>query len=199
MRMLFAAGCTLKAYKSESVSKMAEFLYKSGVIGGIYDMCCKSNPGIEEAARIIDCCPGCRSVFEAIPNASVVSLWRVLIHTDFPLPNYHGRKMTIHDACHARGRNSSEIQDAARELCKKMNIKLVEPSRTRDEAPCCGGCAKNKEARIQMAYRRAGSLPCEDVVLYCTGCVRSFSVTDVRPRHLFDLIFSEQTEGLTLL
>ena len=43
-----------------------------------------------------------------------------------------------------------------------------------------------------------GQLPAKDVALYCTGCVRSFSVTEARPHHLFDLIFGQETEGLTL-
>ena len=198
MRTLFASGCALKAYKPKLISEIIEFLYKADMIDGTYDICCKLAQNIEEETLIIDCCPGCSHMFKTIPNVSVISLWRVLLNANFPLPDYHGRKMTIHDACHARGRNSSEMQDSVRELCEKMNIELIEPKRTRDETPCCGGCAKNNEARKQMAIRRAESLPLEDAVLYCTGCVRSFSVTDVHPHHLLDLIFNEPTEGLTI-
>lgn len=146
----------------------------------------------------IDCCPGCSYQFSSRPNVHVISVWKVLLNTDFPLLNYQGKEMTIHDACHARNRNSSEMQDSVRRLCKKMNISLIEPSLTKDKTPCCGGCSKTIEVRKQMAVKRAESLPNKEVVLYCTGCVRSFSVTSVQPHHMLDLIFNEATEGLTI-
>ncbi len=79
-----------------------------------------------------------------------------------------------------------------------MNIELVEPDHTKDETPCCGGSAKDYETRVKMAESRAKSLPLQDVVLYCTGCTRSFSVTSAHPHHLIDLLFKETTEGLTI-
>ena len=104
--------------------------------------------------------------------------------------------MSIHDSCHARHRNSSEMQDSARLLCRKMNIELAEPEHTRDDAKCCGGSAGSYEARKAMAMRRAAEFSEKNVVVYCTGCTRSFSITDVAPRHLLDLLFEEPTEGL---
>ena len=77
-----------------------------------------------------------------------------------------------------------------------MNIELVEPEYTRDQARCCGGSACDYESRKEMASLRAGEFPENQVVVYCTGCVRSFSVTDAAPRHLLDLLFCEPTEGL---
>ena len=104
--------------------------------------------------------------------------------------------MSIHDSCHARQRNSGEMQDSARLLCRKMNIELVEPEHTRDEARCCGGSAADYETRKAMAMRRAAEFSEKNAVVYCTGCTRSFSITDVAPRHLLDLLFEEATEGL---
>ncbi len=49
-----------------------------------------------------------------------------------------------------------------------------------------------------MAYARAEEFPEKSVVVYCTGCARSFSITDKKPRHLLDLLFNEPTVGLTL-
>ena len=198
MKKLFAPGCALKSYKPELIAQMTEFLQTHNIIDGVYDVCCKSGQTIEEDTLIIDCCPGCSHQFSSCSNVQVVSLWKVLLNTDFPFPDYHGKEMTIHDACHARGRDSSEMQESVRELCSKMNISLIEPSHTKDETPCCGGGAKSIETRRQMAFRRAESLPLKDVVLYCTGCVRSFSVTNATPHHVLDLIYNELTEGLTI-
>ena len=198
MKTLFAPGCALKAYKPYLISKMEEFLTEAGIIDGIFEPCCKSDFFIREETVLIDCCPGCRHMFSACSHIHPISLWKMLPDTSFPFPDYEGREMTIHDACHARERNSSEMQDAARVLCKRMHIRLTEPERTGNETPCCGGCSGDKKIRRQMACERAEELPMKDVVLYCTGCVRSFSVTEARPHHLLDLLFSEPTEGLTL-
>ena len=77
-----------------------------------------------------------------------------------------------------------------------MNIRLIEPEHTRGEARCCGGSAGDYETRRRMACACARELPEKNVVVYCTGCVRSFSVTEASPRHLLDLLFEEPTEGL---
>ena len=197
MKTLFAPGCALNKYKPELISEITRFLTDASIIDGVYLTCCKSEETIEGDVTLIVCCPGCSHKFETrYPNACVLSLWKVLLDTDFPFPDYQGERMSIHDSCHARQRNSSEMQDSARLLCRKMNIELVEPENTRDEAGCCGGSAADYETRKAMAMRRAAEFSEKNVVVYCTGCTRSFSITDVAPRHLLDLLFGEATEGL---
>ena len=198
MKTYFAPGCALRAYKPHLIARMAAYLAQAGLIDGVYETCCKEEQRFGEETLLIVCCPGCAHKFSAFPNVRVVSLWKTLLETDFPLPDYGGRAMAIHDACHARQRHSAEMQDSARALCARMGLRLLEPEKTRDETPCCGGSAKSIPERKRMANERAASLPARDVVLYCTGCVRSFSVTPVRPHHLLDLLFEEETEGLTL-
>ena len=197
MKTVFAPGCALNKYKPELISEITRFLTDASIIDGVYLTCCKSEETIEGDVTLIVCCPGCSHKFETrYPNACVLSLWKVLLDTDFPFPDYQGERMSIHDSCHARQRNSSEMQDSARLLCRKMNIELVEPEHTRDEAGCCGGSAADYETRKAMAMRRAAEFSERNVVVYCTGCTRSFSITDVAPRHLLDLLFGEATEGL---
>ena len=197
MKTVFAPGCALNKYKPELISEITRFLTDASIIDGVYLTCCKSEETIEGDVTLIVCCPGCSHKFETrYPNACVLSLWKVLLDTDFPFPDYQGERMSIHDSCHARQRNSSEMQDSARLLCRKMNIELVEPENTRDEAGCCGGSAADYETRKAMAMRRAAEFSEKNVVAYCTGCTRSFSITDVAPRHLLDLLFGEATEGL---
>ena len=197
MKTVFAPGCALNKYKPELISEITRFLTDASIIDGVYLTCCKSEETIEGDVTLIVCCPGCSHKFETrYPNACVLSLWKVLLDTDFPFPDYQGERMSIHDSCHARQRNSSEMQDSARLLCRKMNIELVETENTRDEAGCCGGSAADYETRKAMAMRRAAEFSEKNVVVYCTGCTRSFSITDVAPRHLLDLLFGEATEGL---
>lgn len=197
MKKLFAPGCALSKYKPELISKISRFLLNASIIDDVYPVCCKAEQKAENPAVLITCCPGCSSKFETqFPDTQILSLWKVLADTDFPFPDYQGARMSIHDSCHARRRHSSEMQDSVRLLCHKMNIKLIEPEYTRDSARCCGGSACDYEMRKEMAFRRAEAFSEKDVVVYCTGCTRSFSVTNVEPRHMLDLLFEEPTEGL---
>ena len=189
----------MSRYKPESIEKIRLFLMQRGIIDALHTTCCKESRGSDEHMTLVVCCPGCSHLFENLyPNADIISLWKVLSETDFPFPDYRGEKMSIHDSCHSRQRYSAEMQQSARTLCRKMNITLAEPIRTRSNTVCCGGCASDAESRKIMAHARAGEFPEKNIVVYCTGCARSFSVTDKRPRHLLDLLFNEPTEGLTL-
>ena len=196
---LFAPGCALMGYKPELIDKMTDFLLKAGIISGTYLPCCKSDHPLHGPITLITCCPGCDHAFSTYhTDILTIPLWKVLLDTDFPFPDYQHTAMSIHDSCHSRSRNSSEMQAASRALCRKMNIDLIESPQTLDNVRCCGGCAKNLDERRAMAHRRAEGFPANDVVIYCTGCTRSLSITRVHPRHLLDLLYEEPTEGLTL-
>ena len=197
MKKLFAPGCALQNYKPDLISRISRFLQDAFITDGVYTTCCKAGQPADEPVTLITCCPGCSHKFEAtFSDVNVISLWKVLLETDFPFPDYHGAQMSIHDSCHVRHRNSSEMQDSARQLCYRMNIQLIEPEFTRDQARCCGGSAGDPAVRKEMALQRAREFPVKDVVVYCTGCTRSFSITDAAPRHLLDLLFEEPTAGL---
>lgn len=190
---LLAPGCALRKYKPYLIQKVKDFL-----MCGEYLPCCKEFQDPGKYTTLIACCPYCLHMFES-QNVKTVSLWKMLLDSDFHFPDYNGERMTIHDSCHARKRNSSEMQSAVRNLCRRMNITLIEPHYTRDDTRCCGGSSKDYETRKQMALNRAMDFPERNVVVYCTGCVRSFSLTNVYPRHILDLLFEEPTEGLTVI
>ena len=164
MKTLFAPGCALNRYKPELIARLSRFLMEKGLADGVYETCCKSDERLQEKTALITCCPGCSHKFGLIyPESDLVSLWKVLLDTDFPFPDYHGERMTIHDACPARHRNSPEMQSSARQLCARMNIRLIEPEHTRGEAGCCGGSAGDYETRRRMACARARELPEKNV------------------------------------
>ena len=199
MKTLFAPGCALNRYKPGSIEKIRQFLLQRGLMDELFLTCCKESRGSDERMTIIVCCPGCSHQFKVLyPNAVIVSLWKILLDTDFPFPDYHGEKMSVHDSCRSRQRYSGEMQESARALCRKMNNALSEPAHSRETTVCCGGCASDPEDRKRMARARAGEFSEKNVVVYCTGCARSFSITDRSPRHLLDLLFQEPTQGLTL-
>ena len=196
---LFAPGCALREYKPELINRITAFLVGKGLANGTFLTCCKADETVQSPVTLITCCPGCEHMFRTrYPEVTTVSLWKVLLDTDSPFPDYQHELMSIHDSCHSRSRNSSEMQAAVRTLCRRMNIDLVEPAYTLDETRCCGGCTSDSEARRAMARTRAEDFPTDNVVVYCTACTRSLSVTRVHPRHMLDLIYGERTEGLTL-
>ena len=88
---------------------------------------------------------------------------------------------------------------AVRNLLKKMHIEIVEAEFSGTESVCCGdnfyGAVPNEqvEKRIQM---RADQFPCQDVVVYCIGCVRAMTASGKTPHYLPDLLFDRIAEPM---
>ena len=102
--------------------------------------------------------------------------------------------MAIHDACPTR--TESRVHNAVRTLLSRMNIRVAEPDRTRENAICCGdsfyGSLPVEDVKRQMRSR-ADTMPAEDVVVYCVSCVKSMHLGRKIPRYLVDLLFGEPT------
>ena len=196
MPKVFAPGCALMMYKPELAHKITAFLNDTGEAIPEHHICCHHDPCLESGTRIINVCAGCdrrfRSLYEGI---STVSLWEVLANSEaFSFPDYHGQRMAIHDACPTR--TEARVHDAVRTLLRRMNIEIVEPERTRNKAVCCGdsfyGSLPVDEMKEQMR-KRAGQMPCEDVVVYCVSCIKAMHIGGKKPRYLVDLLFGEET------
>jgi len=193
---LFAPGCALMIYKPGLAEKVLLMLNENlGPIGQLHT-CCQHEPDSQGKAEIINICPGCDKRFaNDYPSTTTISLWEILANSDFfPFPDYHGRKMTILDACPTR--DQEDVHDAIRTLLKKMNIDLVEPERTRTKSTCCGdsfyGEIPVEKVKEQM-NKRAGEMPVEDVIVYCVSCIKAMYIGGKKPRYLVDLLFGEET------
>jgi Fe-S oxidoreductase len=127
---------------------------------------------------------------------STISLWEVLDGLNgFPLPDYRGMRMSLHDACPVRER--PQVHRAVRSLLQKMRITVVEPERSGEHSVCCGDDVYQKLPLNEVERRmklRAESMPCQDVCVYCVSCVKSMAVGGRTPHHLIDLIYGEATE-----
>lgn len=196
METVFAPGCALLIYKPELGKKVLEYL--NSELGNIDEhlICCKHEPNLSKGTQIINICPGCdkryRQLYEGI---STISLWEVIAKSKtFPFPDYKGKEMTILDACPTR--DQERIHDAIRILLKKMNIRIVEPEKTRTKSTCCGdsfyGVLPIQEVKEKMK-ERAAEMPVKDVVVYCVSCCNSMYIGDKNPRYLVDLLFNENT------
>ena len=80
-----------------------------------------------------------------------------------------------------------------------MNIEVEEAPFSGMESVCCGdnfyGTVSNEqvEERIKM---RAEQFPCDNVVVYCIGCVRAMTSGGKIPRYLPDLLLDRAGEPM---
>lgn len=197
MTTYFNPGCALRLYKPHLADRTLALLNER--LGSVlsHEICCHHDPALPAGSRIINVCPGCdrrfRSLYEGV---STISLWEALDGLDgLTLPDYRGLRLSLHDACPVRERPS--VHSAVRSLLKKMNIEAVEPSRSGARSVCCGDDFYGKlpldEVR-RLMKRRADSMPCQDVCVYCVSCVKSMAVGGRSPRHLLDLFYGEATD-----
>jgi len=195
IKMVFAPGCALILYKPELAKKLHFIL--NDCLGEMddLDICCHHDPQFTEETRVINICPGCDKRYRNdYQNTSTISLWEILAENDIiTFPDYHGRPMSILDACPTR--DQDRIHNAVRKLLNKMNITIIEPEKTRTKSTCCGdsfyGVIPTEKVKIQM-INRTSEMPVEDVVVYCVSCAKSVYIGGKKPHYLVDLIFNEE-------
>jgi len=196
-QIYFNPGCALSIYKPEMEQKILHYLnlYFNGSVKP-HKICCRHDPKLEGGSVIVNVCAGCdrrfRSLYEGI---STISLWEILDKMDdFPFFDYSGVKMSVHDACPVREKPS--VHAAVRSLLRKMNIEVVETEYHGTRSICCGDDYYPKQPLEYVHGKmkeRAGSMPCDDVVVYCVSCVKSMYIGGKKPRYMVDLLFNETT------
>lgn len=79
----------------------------------------------------------------------------------------------------------------------RMNVKVVEVSRSRERSRCCGGIYYTNGAPMDKVYEkcreRCHDFACEDIVCYCLSCTKFLFAGGKRPRYLVDLLSGEPT------
>lgn len=197
VKQVYAPGCALVIYKPDLAGKILKYLNTE--LGDIPEhlTCCRHEPALERGTRVINTCAGCdRRYRELYEGISTVSLWEILAGSEtFPFPDYDGIEMAIHDACPIR--TEERVHLAVRKLLERMNIKILEPEHTRTGSVCCGdsfyGVLPVEQIKEQMK-KRAASMPCDNVAVYCVSCIKSMHIGGKKPHYIVDLLFGEQTE-----
>jgi Fe-S oxidoreductase len=196
LKRVFAPGCALILYKPELAKRLHSLLNDNLGEMDEFMICCRHDPQLAFLTEIINVCPGCDKRFRnEYKNSNTISLWEILAGTDFfPFPDYHGKQMTILDACPTR--DQERIHEAIRAVLQKMNITVIEPEKTRSKSICCGdsfyGFIPKEQVKEQM-LKRASEMPLEDVVVYCVSCVKAMHIGRKSPQYLADLLFTEDT------
>lgn len=200
IKTYFNPGCALSIYKPEIENKILEYLNQNYTKTAMHKICCRHEPQVEKGAVIINVCAGCDRRFRTLyEGVTTTSLWEVIDSLDsFEYPDYQGLKMSVHDACPVR--EKPQVHQAVRNLLKKMNIEVVETKFNSTRSICCGDdfYPKHSLEKVHKAMkRRADSMPCEDVCVYCVSCVKSMYIGEKTPRHLVDLLMHEVTDPQT--
>ncbi len=197
IKTYFNPGCALSIYKPKIENKMVKFLNENYGEVKLHKICCHHDPQLEAGSLIINVCAGCdrrfRSLYEGV---ATISLWEVLdgLHT-FQYPDYNGLELSVHDPCPVR--EKPQVHRAVRNLLKKMNINVVETKFSGTRSICCGDDFYPKlavEKVHQKMKKRADSMPCKEVCVYCVSCIKSMYIGGKAPRHLIDLLLGQTTE-----
>lgn len=193
----YAPGCGLKLYNKKASDRILTYLLESGIVESEHNICCRHDPCLPHGSCIINVCSGCDKRFsELYEGITTITLWEVLAEReDFQFPDYNGMMMAVHDACPTR--KKTKVHEAVRILLKKMNIKVIEPKQTGIHAFCCGDSLHRQvpnDKVFEFMKKRADSMPCEDVVVYCTSCTKAMAIGGKKPRYLIDLLLGIETD-----
>lgn len=195
----FNPGCAMNLYKPEAAPLILELLRSHLGDVKLHTTCCHHDPCLASGSTIINNCAGCdrrfRSLFEGI---TTISLWEVLDSIqNLKLPTYDGLTVSIHDSCSYR--HKPQVHRAVRSLLRKMHIEIIETEFSGTESVCCGDNFYGLVANEQVDKRirqRANQFPCEQVVVYCIGCVRAMFAGGKTPLYLPDLLLNRETEPM---
>lgn len=195
----FNPGCAMSIYKPEGTKKMYKLLQEHFGDVKYHNICCHHNPELQPGSTIINNCAGCDRRFRTLyDKVKTISFWEILDSLEsVPLPDWAGLKMSVHDSCSFR--EKPQVHMAVRNILKKMGVELVESEFSGTKSICCGdslyGTVPNRLV-YEAEKRRAEQFPCENVVVYCIGCVRSMREGGKLSRYLPDLIFGEETQPM---
>ncbi len=197
MTTYFNPGCALSIYKPDIEKEILRFLNESYRETAMHKICCRHDPQLEKGSLIINVCAGCdrrfRSLYEGV---STISLWEILDGLDsFSFPDYAGITMSVHDPCPVR--EKPQVHQAVRSLLGKMNIEIVETVFNGTRSICCGDdfYPEHSLEKVHKAMRRrADSMACKEVCVYCVSCIKSMHIGGKTPRHLVDLLFNQLTD-----
>ena len=194
--IVYSPGCALLIYKPHLAEKVLAYLKTDDPNISMHEICCRHQPRLPQGSTVINTCAGCDRRFRSLyDGVDTVSLWEVLAESDFPFPDHSGLTLSLHDPCPIR--EKPQVHQAVRRLLERMNITLIEAPEHGTGSVCCGDSFYTKidlpKVHEQMR-KRAQSMPCPEVAVYCVSCVKSMHIGDKKPRYLVDLLFDEQTE-----
>ncbi len=190
MKTIFAPGCDLRRNKKAEVKKVEQYLNKTHDCSNEVTKCCRAKSDYGSDTRVIIACPGCYHAYAK--NCKVVSLWEIIDSDEnYDFVDYQGKVLSIHDPCIFNNREMEKQFDIVRSLAVKMNIKLIEPVKTKNTTECCGDIYIGKLSEDEVLDKikdRANQMPTDNVLVYCMGCYESMKRAGKSPIHIMELL-----------
>mgnify|MGYP002514278845 CR=1 FL=1 len=151
-------------------------------------------------------CQACRQQLQ--PKIRVKTIWEYIDEDkDFIFPDYHHQKMYIQDCF--RDKDHPEVHQAVRNLCKKMNIDLVEIKDNKENSTYCGTLHFTSSHPILEMHpdTKLSKLPEElqiqvmsdycsqfsedyPIIVDCNRCLRGIKMANKTGVHLLNLILN---------
>ena len=211
---IYYPSCNFQRFFPETAKRIRAYLETQEDVT-IAACCHKTSDLPKEGDTILTICMSCMHVLEERrPDIPGISLLQYLLRKeDFAWPDYKGQRMTLQDCFRARGYH--ELQDAVREVLKRMNVEIVEMPHNRDEETYDGNfllhppfpqnmeeAPKNyrdyvpqhvtvlpKEEWINVYKAQAAKYEVEPVVTYCNSCRNGLKEAGVSVHHIAEMIF----------
>lgn len=143
--------------------------------------------------KLILACSSCFQIFQThCPEIEILSFWEVFDQhgTQKLASRVFNAPFAVHDPCSTR--YEANIQDAVRNILRKMGCTIEELSFSREKTECCsyGGLMwlANRPVADEMVQRRIAESRL-DYVTYCAMCRDFFARRGKRTLHLLDLIY----------
>jgi fumarate reductase (CoM/CoB) subunit B len=212
----FFPGCSLLTYAPGLTRELYQRLYDYGGCRGLIPDCCgrplgqiglsrRSDQALSALAgkieqigvrRLVVACPGCYYHLSEIMRRQGVELLTAyeVLDNKGPRPNSSG-SLTVHDSCPDRA--AGIFAGQVRQALSHCGYSLVEMSRTRDEAPCCGSGGQLshfrpdlKEALVNQRLEEAGETGASILVAACLSCVLNFAdrSSGLQVKHALNLL-----------
>ena len=221
---LFFPGCQLNASSPDYVQKMYAFLREVYPADGVGLMlrCCGAPAewaGREQifedtrseflaeykklgSPELILACSSCYQIFKShYPYLKIRSFWEVYDESgpqEFSERVFAG-PVAVQDPCSTR--YESQLQDAVRNILKKLGCEVKELPFSREKTECCsyGGLMwlANRPVAEKMVQQRIKESE-HDYVTYCAMCRDFFARRGKRTLHLLDYIFGDPHKDHTL-
>ncbi len=125
MGTAYFPGCKFKRLWPESNNQLIDAVFERGWADRTTGCCKDEELDISPDERVLCVCPSCVSLLRRrIPDNEIVSVWRLIANDDtFPLPDYHGARLALHNCEIFRDTGTSE---AVHDVAKRMNLELID-------------------------------------------------------------------------
>ena len=200
---IFFPSCNFTKASPATAKKIRDYFKERMSVAGccLYD---KKEYTSEDVGLVL--CQACRQQLQ--PKIRVKTIWEYIDEDkDFVFPDYHHQKMYIQDCF--RDKDHPEVHQALRNLCKKMNIDLVEIKDNKENSTYCGTLHFTsthpilemhpdtklsklpEELQIQVMSDYCSQFS-EDypIIVDCNRCLKGIEMANKNGVHLLNLILN---------